>query len=128
MNYYPDDLHYEASSYCQECKGEECKHAPIFALFLFFGGKSSKADQNDCLALCRVLFFQICQPKCRQSGEPKLDPILSLVSEPGQIFCHLYKKMKELFPDGVIPKIKDLQDELDKANTEYGQGLYAENV
>ena len=31
------------------------------------------------------------------------------------------KKMKELFPDGVIPKIKDLQDELDKANTEYAR-------
>ena len=29
--------------------------------------------------------------------------------------------MKELFPDGVIPKITDLQDELDKANTEYAR-------
>ena len=29
--------------------------------------------------------------------------------------------MKELFLDGVIPKIKDLQDELDKANTEYAR-------
>ncbi|WP_028508891.1 hypothetical protein [Ruminococcus sp. NK3A76] len=25
------------------------------------------------------------------------------------------KKLKELFPDGIIPKIKDLQDELKKA-------------
>lgn len=31
------------------------------------------------------------------------------------------KKIEELFPDGVIPKIKDLQDELDKANTEYAR-------
>ena len=27
------------------------------------------------------------------------------------------KKLKELFPNGVIPKIKDLQDELKKART-----------
>ncbi len=31
------------------------------------------------------------------------------------------KKMKELFPDGVIPKITDLQEELDKSNTEYAR-------
>jgi bisphosphoglycerate-dependent phosphoglycerate mutase len=29
------------------------------------------------------------------------------------------KKLKELFPDGNLPKLKDLQDELNKARTEY---------
>ena len=31
------------------------------------------------------------------------------------------KKMKELFPDGIIPKIKDLQDELKKAREDYAK-------
>lgn len=32
-----------------------------------------------------------------------------------------YKKLVELFPDGKIPKIKDLQDKLDKARTDYAK-------
>lgn len=32
-----------------------------------------------------------------------------------------YKKLVELFPDRKIPKIKDLQDELDKARTDYAK-------
>lgn len=31
------------------------------------------------------------------------------------------KKLKELFPDGIIPKIKDLQDELKKAREDYAK-------
>ena len=31
------------------------------------------------------------------------------------------KKLKELFPNGIIPKIKDLQDELKKAREEYAK-------
>ncbi len=33
--------------------------------------------------------------------------------------CH--KKLKELFPNGIIPKIKDLQDELKKAREDYAK-------
>ena len=31
------------------------------------------------------------------------------------------KKLKELFPDGIIPKIKDLQDELKKSREDYAK-------
>ena len=37
------------------------------------------------------------------------------------------KKLKELFPDGIIPKIKDLQDELKKAREDYAK-MSAERI